>query len=101
MRYSSPVFPPTSVCIHDLSATRQVSSSEPVRFYNVGPLDVVEVDGVPALSCPTCQERTFDLSLLALIEAIVKRRIALGPCKAMYTFQALVAELDRQRAARG
>lgn len=98
MRYPSAVFPSTSVCPLDLATTGVTFDQEPVRFYNAGPLDVVEVVGVPALSCPTCRGRTHDLSLLASIEALLKRRTALGPCKARYTFQELVAELDWQQA---
>ena len=94
MKYPPAVYPLSSVCPLDLAISTRAIDQEPVCFFHVGPLDMVEVVGVPVLICPVCRERTYDMSLLARIEVILKWRTALGPCRTRYVFKELAAQLE-------
>ncbi len=84
-------FPIPSTCERDQGVQHLVASMRAVPFLRIGPVARIEVVGIPALRCQTCQEQLYDLALLARIEHVLQRRVEQGDTETRYTFEQLQA----------
>ena len=91
--YSRADFSAPSTCGRDQGVQRLVASTRAVPFQRVGHVACIEVVGIPALKCQVCDEQSYDLTLLAHIESVLRRRVEQGDVQTSYTFEQLAAEL--------
>jgi hypothetical protein len=86
-------FSAPSTCEHDQGMQRLVASTRAVPFRRIGCVPCIEVVGIPALKCQVCHVQTYDLSLLARIESVLRKRVERGVLQARYTYEQLAAGL--------
>ena len=76
----------------DWQESHLLYSRRPIPFRRIGPLDRVEVVGIP-VECMTCHQPLLTLRLLESLEWVLEERMARGDVRVLYSYQELVLEL--------